>query len=111
MKVKVTRKSIANAYFCKTVGYCDLQYLFYCYEPTFYTCGVYGWNFDAYTHENKCVCTGYRGMIGERIPSEIVRKYNDKAMHIWSYEDKRPYEEKRKAVDELIEKFWDEAFN
>ena len=109
-KMKVTRKELANRFFCKAVGYCDLQYLFYSYEPTFYTCGVYGWNFDAYTHGNKCICTGYRGMIGDRVDSAIIEKYNNEAKKLWSWDNKESYDEKRKKADALIEAFFDEVF-
>ena len=110
MKVEVTRKSIANSYFCKAAGYCSLQYLFRGIEPNFYTHGIYGWNFDAYTHGNKCVTTGYRNMIGDSIPYDVCKKYEDAAEKIWSYENKATYDEKRKAADELLEKFWNEVF-
>lgn len=110
MKVEVTRKAIANAYFCKTVGYCDLQYLFRGVEPNFYTHGIYGWNFDAYTYGNKCVTTGYRNMIGDRIPREIVEKYEEAAKNIWNYENKATYDEKAEAAENLRREFWKEAF-
>ena len=62
MKVNDTRKSIANNYFCKAAKDGSLQHLFRGIEPNFYTCGIDGWNFDAYTHGNKCVTTGYCNM-------------------------------------------------
>ena len=110
MKVEVTRKAIANSYFCKSVGYCGLQNLFRGIEPNFYTHGIYGWNFDAYTNGNKCITTGYRNMIGDHIPYEVCKAYEEQAEKIWSYENKATYEEKRKAADELLEKFWNEVF-
>ena len=108
MKIKATRKELASRYFCKAVGYCDLQRLFRCTEPNYYTCGVYGWNFDAYTFGNKCITTGYRGMIGERVPSELIEKYETAAAAVWA--ERIPYEEQRKKVDALIEQFFNEAF-
>ena len=111
MKVNVTRKSIANDYFCKAVKYGSLQNLFRGIEPNFYTHDAHdAWNFDAYTHGNKCVTTGYRNMIGNSIPSDVCKKYEEAAKKIWSYENKATYDEKRKAADELLEKFWNEVF-
>ena len=98
MKVNVTRKSIAQNYYCKSAGYCSLQYLFRGIEANFYT------------HGNKCVTTGYRNMIGDSIPYDVCKKYEDAAEKIWSYENKAAYDEKRKAADELLEKFWNEVF-
>lgn len=82
MSMKTTRKALASAYFCKTVGYCDLQNLFPHSEATAHTEGIYGWNFDAFCRGNKCITTGYRGMIGERVNSEIVKRYEAEAREI-----------------------------
>lgn len=68
MKYKTTRKAIVNG--CanvKCAGFCDLQYLLKNHEPTAYTRGVYGWNFDVYEVYGVTICTGYRGMPGERL--------------------------------------------
>ena len=97
-------------YYCKSASYCSLQTLFRGIAANFYTHGIHGWNFDAYTRGNKCVTTGYRNMIGESIPYDVCKKYEDAAEKIWSYENKATYDEKRKAADELLEKFWNEVF-
>lgn len=68
MKYKTTRKAIVNG--CENIkyaGFCDLCYLLSNHEPTAYTCGIYGWNFDVYTVYGVTICTGYRGMPGERL--------------------------------------------
>ena len=43
--VKALRESACNL---RCAGYCDLSSLLRGHEPTAYTCGVYGWNFDVY---------------------------------------------------------------
>lgn len=78
MKYKTTRKSIVNSYAnIKCAGFCDLQYLLQNHSPVAYTCGVYGWNFDVYDVYGVAICTGYRGMPGERLQG--IEEYEQKA--------------------------------
>ena len=64
VKAKTTRKWVNENYYCVSFGYCELQYLLTFQEPRFYTCGVYGWNFDVYVFTcDYAITTGYRGMI------------------------------------------------
>lgn len=85
MKVKTTSKQIKlmqsplHTWRC---GYCDLQNIFYGISPIAYTCGVYGWNYDIYQLDDEIITTGYRGMIGQSIPHEILRKYDILASNI-----------------------------
>lgn len=87
MKIKTTRKYIKNLYNnVFQCGYCDLQYIMRGIEPTYYNCGVYGWNFDCYTNGGEiAITTGYRNMIGKRIPREIIEKYSKIAFEINEY--------------------------
>ena len=104
MKYKTTRKAIVNG--CSNVrhcGYCDLWNLLQNHEPIAYTAGVYGWNFDVYEVYGVTICTGYRNMPGERL--ESVHEYEAKARAILSWEDKRPFEDKQKAVEKLLKEF------
>ena len=104
MKYKTTIKALRNyGYNVVRCGYCDLQTLFNYRSPDAYTSGVYGWNFDVYELDNLTICTGYRGMIGETIPHDIIRKYETLAKKIiyngnWK-------EDKRKKLDKLISRF------
>lgn len=78
MKYKTTRKAIVNG--CsniKCAGFCALQHLLKNHEPTAYTCGVYGWNFDVYEVYGVTICTGYSGMPGERLRG--IEEYEKKA--------------------------------
>ena len=81
-KIRVAKKDIRGAYAHEfKAGYCELQTLFKWCEPTFYTCGNYGWNFDAYTDSetDTIITTGYRGTFGERIPAGLVSEYSERA--------------------------------
>lgn len=108
MSMKTTRKALARAYFCKTVGYCDLQNLFPHSEANAHTEGVYGWNFDAFTYGNKCITTGYRSMIGDRVSSEIVKKYEAEACKI--NRTVNDYTERKNKIRALQDRFFEEAF-
>lgn len=109
MKNKTTRRYLANNYKCKAVGYCDLWHLFRDFTGIkYYTSGVYGWNFDAYCYGDNCLTTGYRGMIGDTVPREIVEKYENAAKQIYYSRDE--YTIKRDKLNELIGEFFAEVF-
>lgn len=84
MKIKTTNPYI-NTLFSKVYrcGYCDLQDIV-TIEPTYYNCGVYGWNYDAYIdyRNDLAITTGYRNMTGKRIPDELIVEYSEKARAI-----------------------------
>ena len=104
MKYKTTAKAIRNgSYNVKCAGYCDLQNLLRNHSATAYTCGVYGWNFDVYEVYGVTICTGYRGMPGSRL--EGIAEYEKKAASIWAWENPIPFEEKQKAVENLLKEF------
>ena len=113
-KAKTTRKWINENYYCLSAGYCDLYYLLYFQDARFYTCGVYGWNFDAYTFGDYAITTGYRGMISNvKTPIDrkynTIRDYNNKAKEI--IEDTSiEYEDRKKKVNELLKDFLGLAF-
>ena len=78
MKYKTTAKALREgACNLRSAGYCDLQYLLTNHSPVAYTCGVYGWNFDVYEVYGLTICTGYRGMPGERL--EGIAEAEEKA--------------------------------
>lgn len=78
MKFKTTRKEIVNNYSnIRAVGYCDLYYLLSFKNPSAYTCGVYGWNFDVYALDGLTICTGYRNMPGKA--AQGIKEYEAKA--------------------------------
>lgn len=78
MKYKTTAKAVKNG--CvnvKYAGYCKLHHLLSNHEPTAYTCGACGWNFDVYEVYGVTICTGYSGMPGARLQG--VKEYEQKA--------------------------------
>lgn len=104
MKYRTTRKALTTSgENLKSCGYCDLQHLLRNHDASAYTCGVYGWNFDVYHIYGLTICTGYRGMPGERLNG--CEEYEKKARDIWSWENKSTFEEKQKAVEELLKEF------
>lgn len=104
MKYKTTRKAIVNGSVnVKCAGYCDLQNLLRNHEAVAYTAGIYGWNFDVFEVYGLTICTGYRNMPGARL--EHIWEYEKKAADIWSWEDRRAYEEKQEAVEKLLQEF------
>ena len=107
-KVEVTRKWIASNYTCCGVGYCELQYLLWFQSKKFYTAGVYGWNFDAYTFGDFCVTTGYRNMI-HHVKAENVKEYDSKAREIIK-DSILSYEEQQSKVNELLKQFLEKTF-
>lgn len=107
-KAEVTRKWLANNYTCCAVGYCDLQYLLKFQSKDFYTAGVYGWNFDAYTFGSYCITTGYRNMI-HHVKANNIHEYDSKAREILK-DSSLSYEEQKNKVNELLEKFLKETF-
>lgn len=105
MKFKTTVKALREgACNLRSAGYCDLQHLLTNYDPVTYTCGVYGWNFDVYEVHGLTICTGYRGMPGERL--EGIAEAERKARDILAWENKgMTYDEKRDAVEKLLCEF------
>lgn len=102
MKIKTTKKAIINSSAnIKKAGYCELQNLLHNHEPIAYTSGVYGWNFDVYEVYGVTICTGYRGMPGERL--EKVSEYEEKARTILNTSGKM--DEKSAQIENLLKEF------
>ena len=109
MKIKATRKQINYVWrnvYC--AGYCDLQYIMRGYEPRYYNSGVYGWNWDAYTDAktDAVITTGYRNMVGERVPNELIEKYTERAKEVikrqWTSDNVQA------ELERIRRDFWDE---
>lgn len=112
-KVKTTRKWIADNYNCCAIGYCDIQTLLDFQTPDYYTCGVYGWNFDCYTFGNYAVTTGYRGTIDNcknNYSYSMAEKYEKQAREIRKNWD-LSYEQQREKINSLLADFLKEVFN
>lgn len=103
MKYKTTTKAIKNLFpNIKSAGYCSIQHLLRTVEPVAYTCGVYGWNYDVYNINGLTICTGYRGMPGERL--EKCSEYEEKAAAIWGNYS-ITYDERAEQVKQLLKEF------
>ena len=110
MKRKTTRKWVADYYTCYGTGYGDLQYLLRFQDADFYTCGVYGWNFDVYTFGKYAITTGYRGMVHHvETQWEIEKEYEEKARQI-IYNRELDFDEQKKQVNLLLKDFLKKVF-
>ena len=62
-------------------GYCGLQRLLKLFNRDGYNRGIYGWNYDVYTFLINgyviSITTGYRGMPGKYISSDISEAYEN----------------------------------
>lgn len=105
MKFKTTTKALREGgNNLRYAGYCDLSHLLRNHEPIAYTCGVYGWNYDIYEVYGLTICTGYRGMPGNRL--EGIAEAEAEARKLWSWENKEmTFEEKQEAVETLLREF------
>lgn len=81
MKTKITKKELRrfNLYSC---GYGELQDICAGVDADYYNAGACGWNFDVYTYTYNAITTGYRGMVGKKIPRALIEKYSEKARRI-----------------------------
>ena len=105
---ETTRKAVINNYAnIHSAGYCDLSALLRNHAPVAYTTGIYGWNFDTYDVYGVTICTGYRGMPGNRLKG--IRDYEKKAAAIWNdhenYEYLGGYERRQEDVENLLKEF------
>jgi len=102
MKYRTTAKTIRNASDPKlALCYCSAQYLLRNHQPTAYTCGVYGWNFDVYEVDGVTICMGYRGMVGRTPDWALLSSYEHQARSIWE-DSGYSYEDRAAAVEELL---------
>lgn len=104
MKERITRKTLVYRYRCVSVHYANLQHLLSYQGADYYTCGTYGWNFDAYVFGNYCITTGYRGTInncGKYSSYELEREYDEKARKLIEGLHDFSEESYRKHVDEV----------
>ena len=112
MKIKTTKRELNYLYdYVIRAGYCELQHLLKApsskIQERFYSCGVYGWNWDGYEittkHGTVCVCTGYRDMTGEKIKG--LERFEKRAKNLWSWDNKKTFTEKKQAHNRIINDF------
>lgn len=84
MKSKIAAKDLRSMFKGKaiTLGTQEPYYLLRYHNPDWYTCGVYGWNFDAYDIDGVLIMWGDRGTFGKLADYDRIRFYEDKAKEI-----------------------------
>lgn len=109
-KLKATAKAIREMPEPKvSVGYCEAHYLLSTRPAFAYTCGVYGWNFDAHDLDGLIVTTGYRNTIGPNV-SDIAAKYEEQAETVRrNYPKYITYDEMTSELERLVRRFRAEA--
>ena len=114
-KIKITSKALKERFYYElrqkkvfSIGYCTLQYLLYFHSPIFYTCGVYGWNYDTYIIGDYVINTGYRGMFGYSVDYDLSREYELKAEKIIA-DYSIGYEKQKELVDNLLMEYLNKA--
>lgn len=110
-KCKVTKKWLNKSYPCVSVSYCGLDRLLTFESADYYTCGVYGWNCDAYSlsvdGQRVCITTGYRGMINNfdnNNTYELYREYDKKADKVLS-DRSLGIDDERKLLKALLDDY------
>ena len=102
MKVETTRKALISAYpNAIAISYCGAYHLLYHQQPYYYTCGVYGWNCDAYVIDNVLITTGYRGLIGKNVNHNLINYLDAKARAVLENNTLK-HSEKKQAISKLL---------
>lgn len=80
------KEAVRGADLVFRVGYGDLQNLLRFSNRYGYNAGIYGWNCDVYNFYKNgkyiVITTGYRNLRGTKIPSDIIKKYEDEARSV-----------------------------
>jgi hypothetical protein len=107
-KVRVTKKSIKESYdTILKIGYCNLQFLLKYEEPFAYSTRVEGWACDYYRINNVCISTGY-DPIGQSVPYELQKRYNEEAEKI-ACDYSLTWEQQKEKVNALLIEFVNEV--
>jgi hypothetical protein len=108
MKVRVSAKELRERFKGRTItlGTFSPNYLIAYNSPDYYTCGVYGWNFDALVFGNTLILWGDRGTFGKLADYDRIQFYENKAKEIYGhlYKDYSQEEVMRK-LDSLLKDF------
>lgn len=114
MKVRVSAKELRQRFGGRTItlGTFSPNYLMAYNSPDYYTCGMYGWNFDAVVFGNTLICWGDRGTFGKLADYDRIQFYENKAKEIYEhlYKD-YSQEEVIKKIDELLRDFIGETLH
>lgn len=96
IKQRVTNKFVKEIYGTKNIiniGYCKIDKWLHRLLPMFYTCGIYGWNYDVYNFGDMAICQGYRNIPGMRPDDKQMDEIKarleilDKKSHLLTYDE------------------------
>ena len=108
MKARVSAKELRRS-FSKviTCGTQQPNYLMAFYSPDYYTCGIYGWNFDAYVFGDTLILWGDRGTFGKLVDYDRFQFYEKKAKEIYGelYTKTMDRDSIKNRIDALIKDF------
>jgi hypothetical protein len=111
MKFKTTKKAMKEGYYnIISIGYCNAQHLLNYENPTSYSTRAEGWACDYYEVNNVLISTGYAPVnaLRTKYDYKVLREYDDKARTI-QYNNSMDYQEQKKQVTALLDKFVKEA--
>ena len=102
MKERITAKAIRNAFkHVVELGYCELYDTLHVLEPSFYTCGIYGWNADVYVIDSEtAIVTGYRPF-GKRPNRDILERFKEAEKNV----NETDYDKRHDALYENLKAF------
>ena len=113
MKSRITAKDLRSMFSGKaiTLGTQQPYYLLRYHSPDWYTCGVYGWNFDAYKIDGVLIMWGDRGTFGKRADYDRIKFYEEKAKEICNevYTRTMTFDSIQARLNALIKDFIDEV--
>lgn len=109
MKYKTTQKAVKeNFYKVFYVPYCGLQTLLNFKSPEAYTTRCEGWGCDVYNLGSGIALTTGYAPFGKKIPYELYRNYENKALKLNSDRRIKNFETRKKKLDALIVEFREE---
>lgn len=111
MKFKTTNTELKSNFYKFSAGYGNLQDILRYNSPIAYTSGIYGWNGDVYEINGVYLHTGYRSLVGNAIPQEILAKYKRKVANAekhYSGYDAMTYKKKVARYHKIAEDFCEE---
>ncbi|MBO5376028.1 MAG: hypothetical protein J6A52_04175 [Bacilli bacterium] len=113
MKTKITKKQVNESGMSLVA---DIQTLLQHQTPSYYNCGVYGWNWDCYVfytsgYKTYFVLNGYRNFPSNRVHKDydFVRGYEEQARQIQN-NIAISYEERKEKINSLLKEFLRKVF-
>lgn len=106
-KLRVTNKWVKENYKIR-INCNDLKLLNYLDHAVFYNCGVYGWNYDLFVHDNIALIQGYRNMPTNFYPDYRIKEKYNKLIEDYRKVENSYYKIENKAIN-LLDEFIKEA--